>query len=586
MTPEPGAIDEAFRRLQRGDAAGALKLAAQLAARDPSAPRVHLAAGIALRALGELAASRATLEHAASLDPRDYAIAFELGATCRDLGDLEAAIAQFERASRLRPGFAPACFAAGLAHFARRDWPRAIAELERGIALDPGNADAIVNLALAWAEEGDTARALAAAERALELHPRHAAALHARGWILHKARRTAAAIESYEAALAQQPGVPEWMADLAKALLDLDRRDGAEALLQEATRIDPRQHPALRSMGQHCVARGDFPRAARMFAAAAAHDADPVELPMFRAQVELLLGRWREGWSLYASREHRRRFAAARAASGVPYQAPDRAALAGKNVVLVGEQGLGDTLFFLRFAPRLRNAGARLSFAGDARLHTLLARTGLFESLHADLASTDGDAIPLLAGDLPLVVHEEAMPCPPDLSIAALAERVAAWKRRLESAGPRPWIGITWRAGTPGEVLARGLYKAVPLEALVDAIAPQPGTIVAFQRGIREGEIAAASQQAGRPVADLCAMNDDLEDALAVVSLVDRHVAVSNTNVHLASAAGAASVDVLVPFPPEWRWGRSGASPWFPRFRVHRQSADGDWSAALAALRP
>jgi hypothetical protein len=102
----------------------------------------------------------------------------------------------------------------------------------------------------------------------------------------------------------------------------------------------------------------------------------------------------------------------------------------------------------------------------------------------------------------------------------------------------------------------------------------------------REGEIEMAGAALASRVHDLAAANDDLEDALAVVSLVDRHVAVSNTNVHLASAAGAASVDVLVPFPPEWRWGSSGASPWFPRFRVHRQSADGDWSAALAALRP
>ena len=84
-------------------------------------------------------------------------------------------------------------------------------------------------------------------------------------------------------------------------------------------------------------------------------------------------------------------------------------------------------------------------------------------------------------------------------------------------------------------------------------------------------------------VHDLAAANDDLEDALALVSLLDRHACVSNTNVHLAAAAGA-KVDVLVAFPPEWRWGASGASPWFPSFEVHRQLPGGDWSAALANL--
>jgi hypothetical protein len=52
---------------------------------------------------------------------------------------------------------------------------------------------------------------------------------------------------------------------------------------------------------------------------------------------------------------------------------------------------------------------------------------------------------------------------------------------------------------------------------------------------------------------------------------------------HLAAAAGA-TADVLVPFPPEWRWGVAGESPWFPGFRVFRQRPDGDWSRALAEL--
>jgi hypothetical protein len=85
-------------------------------------------------------------------------------------------------------------------------------------------------------------------------------------------------------------------------------------------------------------------------------------------------------------------------------------------------------------------------------------------------------------------------------------------------------------------------------------------------------------------VHDFSTINEDLEDALAVISSLDRHVGVSNTNMHLAAAAGR-TADVLVPFPPEWRWGvESDTSAWFPGFRVHRQRRDGDWSAALAAL--
>jgi hypothetical protein len=53
---------------------------------------------------------------------------------------------------------------------------------------------------------------------------------------------------------------------------------------------------------------------------------------------------------------------------------------------------------------------------------------------------------------------------------------------------------------------------------------------------------------------------------------------------HLAVACGT-TADVMVPFPPEWRWGLAGDSPWFPGFRVHRQAPSGDWGEAFSALR-
>jgi len=107
--------------------------------------------------------------------------------------------------------------------------------------------------------------------------------------------------------------------------------------------------------------------------------------------------------------------------------------------------------------------------------------------------------------------------------------------------------------------------------------------VVSLQRAPLEGEIARASSALGRAVHDFESINADLEEALALVALLDRHVAVSNTNIHLAAAAGA-KADVLVQFPPEWRWGLEGPSPWFPAFRTFRQAASGDWSAALEGL--
>jgi len=81
-------------------------------------------------------------------------------------------------------------------------------------------------------------------------------------------------------------------------------------------------------------------------------------------------------------------------------------------------------------------------------------------------------------------------------------------------------------------------------------------------------------------------LNEDLEGMLALMSLLDEYIGVSNTNTHLRAATGK-TARVLVPNPPDWRWmmNHGRTSPWFPGFAVYRQSLQGDWDAALAELK-
>jgi hypothetical protein len=147
---------------------------------------------------------------------------------------------------------------------------------------------------------------------------------------------------------------------------------------------------------------------------------------------------------------------------------------------------------------------------------------------------------------------------------------------------------MTWRAGIAPEDQHGGdavLYKSIEPEALAAALASTPGTVVALQRRPGAGELARASQALGREVHDLTALNDDLESMLALLEALDEYVGVSNTNMHLRASAGR-TARVLVPAPAEWRWMHSGpSSPWFPGFSIYRQSLQGDWTSALAALR-
>lgn len=510
----PAAIGEAFRRLQGGDAAGALEIARRIAAEEPRNARARLAIGIALRLAGRLDEAAAAFDEAERLDPRDHAPPYEIGLVRQMQGRGEEALAAYDRALRARPSFFAAHFSAGLLHAERREWERAG--------------------------------------------------------------------ERFRAVLALRPNMPEALLHLAMALERQGRDEEAESTYVHALAADPHHVPTLRSFGQSSAAHGNFRRAASLFGEAARLDPHDEALPMFAAQAELLLGRWGPAWAAYARRAPRRAYEHAAARRGQPYAVPSIGDLDGARVTLVGEQGLGDTLFFLRWAPRLRERGAVLSFAGDARLHPLLARTGLFEGFLGE--EGEHGPLPVLAGDLPALFAGEDPATVATLSLAPLPARLEAWRERMQAAGPRPWIGASWRAGTPAHVVAHALSKEVPVASLFAALPRSTGTTFALQREPSAGELDSASAALGAPVHDFTGANADLDDVLAIAILLDRNVSVSNTNLHLAAAAGA-TADVLVPFPPEWRWRLEGDSPWFPGFRTHRQAPGGDWSAALAGLR-
>jgi len=431
---------------------------------------------------------------------------------------------------------------------------------------------------------GDLDGALAQFERARELNPGFFAAQFSAGSLWLDRREWAVAAERFQAALQLQPRQPDAMRLLGRSLVSAGRHEEAEELFVHALARDPHDYTVLRTFGQYAASRGNFKRAATLFAEALRIRPDGDGLPIFIAQVELLLGHWDRAWKAYGQREPRRLLAQFMAERGGVYRVPTRAELAGREVCLIAEQGYGDVLFFLRWAPLVAEAGATLTFLGQKGIHSLVDRTGLFESLHEfGDPRAPGSAVPLLIGDLPAVFADRDPLSVPSLRIAPRPERLTHWRHLLGQAGPRPWIGVTWRAGLGPDQQPNGLYKAIPSDLLLTRLAPHAGTVVALQRAPMPGEIEAASHLLDRPLHDFSRMNDDLDDAIALVALLDRHVGVSNTNMHLAAAAGA-TADVLVPFPPEWRWRLEGDSPWFEGFRVHRQTVEGDWGPALASL--
>jgi Flp pilus assembly protein TadD len=462
---------------------------------------------------------------------------------------------------------------AGFAAAKRDDWARAIAHLRVAVAAAPQLAEGWMHFGSALQHVGRLDEAERVARQALALSPGLVGAHNVLALIDIDRTRFGEAMLHARRAIELDPRHPGSWVNLGVAQSGARRQDEAAASLARALELDPASAiahynlGALRhAQGRHADAMQHYREAIRL---------DPRHRPA-HANLALALfstGSFEEAWREYQWRGERLQFEKMLRREG------------RERVAVHAEQGLGDLLFFLRFAGALRDRGARLDFAGDARLHAMLARTGLFESLAprlAELPEADRDVV--LAGDLPLEVPGLAATTPPPLALAPEAGHAAGARARLEALGPPPYVALAWRSGEPRAGRVLNLFKEVPPGALGEALRGVKATWVAVQRDPSREDLERISKSLGAPVHDWSAINADLDEALAVMAAIDDYAGVSSTLVHLRAGSGGRA-RILVPFPPEWRWMESGdTSPWFPRATVYRQGPDGEWRQAFARL--
>ncbi len=508
---------------------------------------------------------------------------------------------------------------------------------------------------LVWLNLGNVLRdlqrfdeALAAYRTALNLDPGMVDARNSIGSVLHSLLKFGDAEREYRACVESAPDYLIARYNLASVTMDLGRFGEAEAICREivdrtpdlpdahrllgttiasqarllgalpwykrAAELSPKDSQNAQAYGGALMEAGYSMEGLRWLAHAAALDPQSLSVKRVAAGVLLAHGFFREGWINYAARP---------AAGEIRARNPDLrlmesvgTSLKDSKVCVVAEQGLGDQLFFLRYAPQLALLGARIAHRASRKLHSLLERVPALEVVLRENAELPPADTYVLAGDLPRALVElpcspiaaagarsgpsEALPelrhritifwppLAPTLRIAPLPEKMAAIREQLAAFGPPPYIAVTWRGGTAPEKQQTStwlLFKSIGLREIGEALGRCKGTIVAVQRKPEPHEIEALANAVAKPVLDLSALNDDLESMLAALSLMDEYVGVSNTNMHLRAAAGR-TARVLVPVPAEWRWMQHGkTSPWFPGFAVYRQSLQGDWRAALEHLR-
>ncbi len=514
--------------------------------------------------------------------PQDPALAHVArGRGLHRQGRAAEALAAFDAAVAASPANAEAQLAAGVARLQQGHWARGVAHLRVAVASDPRLAEGWTNLAHGWREMGRLVAAREAVERALEIAPGLAPAWNLLGIVMQDLGEVAAARPHFLRALELDSRFTLAQVNLANGDQTLGRLEDAESGYQRALLMDatvPELHYNLAHLFHKTGReRESLPHYRRALALKPDYHLARNNV----GHVYFLLGEFDAAWREYGGRANRIQHLQLLAQSGRAYSLPPPDRMRGARVIALGEQGLGDILFFLRFVPRLLAAGATVEFAGEPRLHSVLARTGLFARISdaPDLA-TPGFAV--LAGDFPLLLKDAAKAVSP-LALKADAERLKRARARLAQFGPGPYVAIAWRSGIAKIEHLETLYKEVPLDEFGRALSGTRATLISVQREPADGELDRLARAAGATIHDASQANEDLEDALAMLAAVDDYAGVSSTNVHLRAGTGGTG-RVLVPAPPEWRWMATGESPWFPDFTTYRQERAAGWRPALERL--
>ncbi len=528
-----------------------------------------------LHRTGRLAEAAELFRRVLKKIPDQFDALFHLALTKMIQGDPQEALKLIGKAIKVEPRAPIAQSLAGtiLNMLGRRE--EALACYDRALALDP-------NLMIALNDRGNTLRllgrpqeALTCFDRALVLEPTAAQLHNNRGTTLVDLRRFEEAVACFDRAVALQPASPDALNNRGAALLKLDRPEQALADFDRAIALKPDYGEAFNNRGNALQDLNRHREALAAHTRALSLRADNLEARFNLATAHLALAEFDEGWRAYEARWAMRDIASPQRNFRSPLWLDGRP-IAGKTILLHAEQGYGDAIQFVRYAPLVAQRGAKVILEAPRALQALFGSVAGVAQVVAR-----GDRLPpfdlhcpLLS--LPLAFGTRLDSIPHDVPyLHADAERLAKWRDRLPPSG-RSRIGIAWQ----GRAYPRN--RSVPFAALTALLALPDIEFISLQQELSDEDARAVAQTGN--VRHFGAEIKDFADTAAILSDLDAVVSIDSAVAHLAGALGKRSWLMLI-FAADFRWliGRED-SPWYPTARLIRQSRISEWSDVVARV--
>ncbi|MGJ4951758.1 tetratricopeptide repeat protein [Bradyrhizobium sp. HKCCYLS20291] len=454
----------------------------------------------------------------------------------------------------------------------------AVSSFQRVLELNPQNWDAANQCGIVLQRLGRIDEALACLDLSDALRPNHVPTLLMRGALLTALKRLDEALLICRRANEIEPGNSDICVKTGIVLRTMCRDEEALKLFERALALQPGSRDALHNSAAVLTKLHRFDEAFEIYGRLKEFDPSDALAELGIAHLKLLSGDFDAGWR---GREARWR---------VPHFYPrfqqpmwdGQEDVAGKTIVITADEGLGDTLQFVRYVPWVAALGARVILAVQESLMTLLSRTpGISQCIPvseaAGLAAVDFHC-PIMS--LPFVFRTtvETIPAPVSYLPAPDPDRIRCWEDLL-GAHDKMRVGLVW-SGNPNHPDDHN--RSIPLRMFSSLLAEE-ATFISLQKEPKAVD-QATLQQVGH-VLDLTSQLTDFADTAALISCLDLVITVDTSVAHLAGALGRPTW-MLLSFTPDYRWLLEREdSVWYPTMRLFRQSGKRDWAEVVEQVR-
>lgn len=539
----------------------------------PNYPEAYNNLGIALRAQGKHDEAVANYQHALALRPTYAEAHNNMGFALAHRGKPDAAIMCYQQAARLKADYFEAHHNLGNALSDQGRHDEAIAAYREALRIRADEPRVLKCLAITLGRREKFDEAVATFRQAVKVRPDFSDAWNDLGITLARQNKHNEAIDAYREAIKFKPDYAEAFNNLGNAYRNVGRFDESLECYRKALAMKPQYADAHNNYGIALSEMGLFDEAVASYTRCLELRPNHVDAHMNRALTWLRKGDYAQGWAEYEWRWKKRSL------TNRPLIQPqwNGFPLEGRTILLITEQGFGDVMQFVRYAPILKAQGARVIFECPEKLVKLVsACPGVDEVIAqgAPLPAYDVYAplltIPGLVGTSLDRVPNQVPYLVPDPKL------VEKWRNELS--GYREFkVGINWQ-GNPK--YAGDFHRSIPLK-FFEVLARVPG-VKLFSLQKNDG-VEQLGQIAGKfEVIDLGSRLDvdtaPFLDTAAVLTCLDLFVTSDTAVAHLAGGLG---VKTWMPISttPDWRWlSAREDNPWYPTMTIFRQQIFMEWT--------